>query len=182
MNKLVLFYMLVLFLFSAAGNSVFACSELLDVKVRTLGGENEVHLCEEHKNKVVLIVNTASKCGFTPQYEGLESLYEKHKGDGLVVLGFPSNDFGDQEPGSEGQIKEFCRLTYGVKFPMYAKTTVKKNNAGTLYKKLGREAGEYPSWNFHKYLINRDGRLVKSYASKVDPSDPTFVAQVKQLL
>lgn len=158
------------------------CSDLLDVTVRSLDGGETVRLCETYKDKVVLVVNTASKCGFTPQYEGLESLYETYKKDGLVVLGFPSNDFGAQEPGSEGQIKEFCRLTYGVKFPMYAKTRVRSDNADLLYQKLGYAAGEYPSWNFHKYLLNRDGQLVKSFPSKVDPASPSFIEQVKKLL
>ena len=159
-----------------------SCSDLLDVTVRSLDGGEIIRLCETYKDKVVLVVNTASKCGFTPQYEGLESLYETYKKDGLVVLGFPSNDFGAQEPGSEGQIKEFCRLTYGVKFPMYAKTRVRRDNAGPLYQKLGYAAGEYPTWNFHKYLINRDGQLVKSFASKVDPASPVFIEEVKKLL
>lgn len=145
------------------------CPATLDVQVRELAGKSEVNLCEQYLGKVVLVVNTASKCGFTPQYEGLEALYRGYRDRGLVVLGFPSNDFGGQEPGTESQVQKFCRLTYGVKFPMFAKTRVRPPDADPLYRALSKAAGEAPAWNFHKYLLDRQGNLVGSYSSRVEP-------------
>ena len=112
------------------------CPETLDFTVKALAENTDINLCQAYKGKVVLIVNTASKCGYTPQYEGLEALYENYRDQGLVVLGFPSNDFAGQEPGTEKQIQDFCRLTYGVKFPMFAKTTVREENADAAAKVL----------------------------------------------
>jgi len=155
---------------------------LLDVVVRTLNGKEMVNLYKAYQGKVVLIVNTASKCGFTPQYDGLEKLYAKYKDRGLVVLGFPSNDFANQEPGSEKEIQQFCRLTYGVKFPMFAKTQVRKQNADPLYRRLGEAAGKYPSWNFHKYLIDRDGKLVASFSSFTRPDSKKLINSIESLL
>jgi len=155
---------------------------LLDVVVRSLNGKEEVNLHARYHGKVVLIVNTASKCGFTYQYDGLEKLYASYKDKGLEVLGFPSNDFGNQEPGSEQQIQEFCRLTYGVQFPMFAKTRVRKGNADPLYERLGNIAGEYPAWNFHKYLIDRDGKLVASYSSFTKPDSKRLVTRIESML
>ncbi len=158
------------------------CSALLNTTVQTLNKNTPVNLCKEYHGKVLLIVNTASKCAFTPQYKGLESLYKKYKDQGLVVLGFPSNDFGKQEPGTEAQIKDFCKLTYDVNFPLFSKTKVTKNNADQLYKKLGTLANEYPRWNFHKYLIDRNGKLVGSYKSSVRPSDAILINKIKSSL
>ncbi|MDH5228947.1 MAG: glutathione peroxidase [Gammaproteobacteria bacterium] len=158
------------------------CSQLLNIEVRALAGQEKINLCETYADKVVLIVNTASKCGFTPQYDGLEALYEKYKHRGLVILGFPSNDFGQQEPGSEKQIADFCRLTYGVKFPMFEKTQVRKHHADELYQRLGKAAGEFPLWNFHKYLLNRRGELVKSFNSKITPQDVKLIEEIETLL
>jgi glutathione peroxidase len=168
--------------FSAPTDTRHACAPLLDATVRTLNGDEEVHMCEAYRGKVVLIVNTASKCGFTPQYEGLEALYANYEDRGLVVLGFPSNDFGNQEPGSEKQIQTFCRLTYGVRFPMFAKSRVRKKDADPLFRKLGEAAGEYPAWNFHKYLLDRNGDLVASYPSATRPSSPDLVEKIEELL
>lgn len=156
--------------------------DLLDLDVRPLGGQEMVNLKQAYRGKVVLIVNTASKCAFTGQYEGLEALYAKYRDRGLIVLGFPSNDFGGQEPGTEAQIKDFCRLTYSVKFPMFAKTQVKKGKADPLFEALGEAAGRYPRWNFHKYLIGRDGRLVDNYLSFTSPRSRTIVSAVEELL
>ena len=153
----------------------------LDLDVRLLDEEQQVNLGEAYKGKVLLIVNTASKCGFTGQYDGLEKLYERYREDGLMVLGFPSNDFAGQEPGSEKQIQDFCRLTYGVKFPMFEKSGVKKTNASTLYQRLGEAAG-YPRWNFHKYLVDSRGRLVGSYGSSVVPESGPLYEHVKSLM
>jgi glutathione peroxidase len=128
------------------------------------------------------VVNTASYCAFTPQYEGLEALYTRLRERGLVVLGFPSNDFGGQEPGTERAIKRFCRFTYGVRFPMYAKMHVRQDNADPLYRTLGEAAGEYPQWNFHKYLLDRSGKVVGSFPSQVEPHDPALLRQIESLL
>lgn len=162
---------------------VLACEgELLDQDFRRLASTEEVNLCESYHDKVVLIVNTASKCGNTPQYDGLEKLYDQYGEDGLVVLGFPSNDFLGQEPGTEAQIEEFCRLTYGVKFPMFEKTSVKIDNAHPLFVALADASGSYPKWNFHKYLVGRDGTLVSDFSPRTQPYDDDLVAAIEQAL
>lgn len=158
------------------------CPATLDFEMRKLASDEKVRLCDEYKDKVVLIVNTASKCAFTGQYEGLEKLYADYKDRGLVVLGFPSNDFGGQEPGSEEKIQQFCRLTYSVNFPMFEKTRARKETADPLYKQLGDLAGEYPRWNFHKYLIDRDGNLAGSYSSMTRPQSGRLVRAIEGLL
>jgi glutathione peroxidase len=166
-----------------ASTGVWACdSELLDQDFRKLASKDEVNLCEAYEGKVLLVVNTASKCGNTPQYDGLEKLYEEYGDEGLVVLGFPSNDFLGQEPGSEEKIAEFCRLTYGVQFPMFEKTTVKKENAHPFYKSLADASGTYPTWNFHKYLIGRDGQLISDFSPRTQPYDDKLVASIEQAL
>lgn len=159
-----------------------ACATLLNHTVRSLNDENMIHLCKVYQDKVILVVNTASKCGFTPQYEGLETLYHQYQAQGLVVLGFPSNDFANQEPGDEADIQAFCRLTYGVQFPMFEKIHVTADQAHPFFAGLAQASGEYPQWNFHKYLIGRDGQLVASFPSKVTPSDAHLVGQIEQLL
>ena len=158
------------------------CAPALDFSFRSLNGSESVRLCDRYQGDVLLIVNTASKCAFTPQYEGLEALHDNYKSRGLSVLGFPSNDFGGQEPGTEQQIQTFCRLTYGVKFPMFEKTHVAKRQADPLYRFLGEATGEYPRWNFHKYLIDRQGRLVGSFGSHVTPDDTKLVKAIEELL
>lgn len=167
----------------AISPAALACSDLLDVEFRPLAGKEKVKLCDRFDGKVLLIVNTASKCGFTPQYEGLENLHAKYAGKGFSVVGFPSNDFMGQEPGSEAEIKEFCTLTYGVEFPMFEKVTVKKGEAVPFYDALaGQSGGEYPGWNFHKYVIDRSGNVVASYGSRTKPDDPELVALIEKLL
>jgi glutathione peroxidase len=158
------------------------CPDLLDLDVRRLAGEEVVNLCEAYKGKVILVVNTASKCGFTPQYEGLESLYRKYKDRGLVVLGFPSNDFMNQEPGTEEEIARFCRLTYSVEFPMFEKVSVKKGSAAPLFERLAAAGAAYPKWNFYKYLIDRDGKLVDYYSSITSPESGKLVSAIERLL
>lgn len=158
------------------------CPETLNFSKRTLAGKKNVNLCEEYLGKVIVVVNTASKCGYTYQYEGLEALYRKYKDKGLVVVGFPSNDFGGQEPGNEKQIQDFCRLTYGVEFPMFEKTSVSKYNAGPIYKTLAKISGEYPQWNFHKYILDREGKLVASFNSKVEPQGKKMLTTIEELL
>ena len=159
-----------------------ACAAALDFHKPLLASQQQVHLCEMFSDKVVLVVNTASKCAYTPQYEGLEKLYSRYRDRGLVVAGFPSNDFAGQEPGSEKQIQTFCRLTYGVEFPMFAKTRVKGEGVDPLYAYLASATGEKPRWNFHKYLLGRDGRVVASFPSHVRPDDPRLVKAIEDLL
>jgi glutathione peroxidase len=159
-----------------------ACPPLLDHKLRALAEDRVVHLCDAYQGKVLLLVNTASKCGFTNQYDGLEKLYDQYKDRGLVVIGFPSNDFANQEPGTEQQIQEFCRLTYGVRFPMYEKVSVAERSAHPLYRMLAKETGAYPRWNFHKYLVNRDAKVVAHYPSHVTPHDAVLVSAIEREL
>lgn len=149
---------------------------------RPLAGKTPVNLQARYGGDVVLVVNTASKCGFTPQFEGLEALHAKYQGKGFAVLGFPSGDFKEQEFDDEAAIREFCTLTYGVKFPMFEKSHVIGPQASGLYRALARDAGEAPKWNFHKYLIGRDGRLIASYGSKTVPDDRQLVAAIERAL
>ena len=158
-----------------------ACSPLLQQRFNRLQDEVPQDLCQ-YAGKVTLIVNTASYCGFTTQYEGLEALYAKYQSKGLVVLGFPSNDFGKQEPGSSKEIADFCYNTYGVKFPMFSKTSVTGTTANPLHAALIKATGKAPEWNFHKYLIDRNGRVLKSYASQVTPDDKALVADIEKAL
>lgn len=174
---------LLLALLAATGPVAAACPvKLLDHTVLRLQDEKPQSLCQ-HAGKVVLIVNTASFCGFTPQYRALEALHQRHAGRGFVVLGFPSNDFGAQEPGTNRQIAEFCESTFGVRFPMFAKTRVAAG-AGQhpLFAELSRRGGGPPQWNFHKYLIDRRGETVIGHASRVSPDDPAFVRDLEKLL
>ncbi len=157
-----------------------ACPALLDRSMDTIL-EKPQSLCE-YAGKVVLVVNTASQCGYTPQYEGLEALYRKYKARGLVVLGFPSNDFGGQEPGSNKEIASFCVNQYAVEFPMFAKTAVRGTQANPLYADLARAAGAEPRWNFHKYLVDRSGKQVASFDTKVAPNDAKLVGAIERLL
>jgi glutathione peroxidase len=157
-------------------------SDLLNHETRRLGGSETVNLKELYLGKVVLVVNTASKCAFTGQYEGLEALYATYRDRGFVVLGFPSNDFGAQEPGSEEQIQDFCRLTYGVKFPMFAKTRVRRGAADPFFTGLAEAAGRYPKWNFHKYLLDREGRIVDNFLSFTSPQSKTIISAIEKLL
>ena len=150
------------------------CPAALSFSFRKLSNAKRISLCEAYKGKVVLIVNTASRCGFTPQFVALEKLYQDYKSKGFVVLGFPSNDFGSQELSSEKQIASFCQLTYGVKFPMFEKTHASQALASPFYKTLGELSGEYPQWNFHKYLLNRQGEMVASLPSHVTPDSKTL--------
>jgi len=138
----------------------------------------------DFKGKAVLVVNTASKCGLTPQYAGLQSLYDKYKAKGLVVLGVPSNDFGGQEPGGEAEIKTFCSTSYKVSFPMTAKNKVIGGDAHPLYKWAVAEAGEAaaPKWNFHKYLVGKDGALAGTFGSRVAPDASELVSAIEDAL
>ena len=134
-----------------------------------------------YKGKVVLVVNTASECGFTPQYAGLETLYEEYKDKGLVVLGFPSNDFGGQEPDSEEKIKTFCSTKYKVTFPMFEKVKTKGAGQAPVYSFLTAKHGE-PKWNFHKYLVGKDGKVIAAFPSKVAPESPELKTAIDAAL
>lgn len=158
-----------------------ACPPILKHSFKRLQDEAPQNLCQ-YAGRVTLVVNTASYCGFTKQYEGLEALYAKYQARGLTVLGFPSNDFGNQEPGDSKQIADFCFNTYGVKFPMFSKSAVTGSQANPLYAELTRLTGSAPRWNFHKYLIDRQGKAVAAYPSKVTPEDPKLVADIERLL
>ncbi len=161
---------------------VLADTALLDQDFRRLASDETINLADTYKGNVLLVVNTASKCGNTPQYDGLEKLYQTYGEDGLVVLGFPSNDFLGQEPGTEEEIQEFCRLTYKVKFPMFEKVTVKEGKAHPFYAQLAAQAGTYPTWNFHKYLIGRDGALIGEFSPRTQPDDADLVAAIETAL
>ena len=164
-----------------AGAGVAACPPLLDAALPTLSDDRPESICQ-YQGKVLLVVNTASQCGYTPQYEGLETLYKRYKDRGLVVLGFPSNDFGGQEPGSDKEIAKFCEANYGVSFPMFTKTSVAKGTPNPFYARLAGASGARPAWNFHKYLVDRSGAEVLSFDTKVEPDDPKFVATIERLL
>lgn len=147
---------------------------IYDFKVKTINGEETT--LEEYKNKVLLIVNVASKCGYTSQYDGLESLYRKYKDEGLVVLGFPCNQFGSQEPGSEKEIQNFCRVNFGVTFPMFSKIKVNGEETHPLYRYLKSEqtgilGTEAIKWNFTKFLIDKEGRVMERFGSSTKPNE-----------
>lgn len=157
------------------------CPQVLRHTYASLQSGESQDLCR-YAGNVVLVVNTASYCGYTDQYAPLEALYRKYKDRGLVVLGFPSNDFGGQEPGSNKQIASFCRLTYGVEFPMFEKSNVVGDGRNALYTELHRRTGQQPRWNFHKYLIDRDGNQVLSFGSAVSPDDRHLMQELTRML
>jgi len=158
-----------------------ACPALLQHTFPRLQNGAPQNLCQ-YQGKVLLVVNTASYCGFATQYEGLETLFARYAPRGLVVLGFPSNDFGQQEPGNSKQIADVCFNTYGVKFPMFDKSVVSGKAANPMYKALRQATGTAPQWNFHKYLIGRNGQVLANYASSTEPLAPALVADVQRAL
>ena len=167
-------------LFGAASALASECPPLLDAALPTLSDDRPAPLCR-YKGKVLLVVNTASQCGYTPQYAGLEKLYRRYKDRGLVVLGFPSNDFGGQEPGSGKEIAAFCQVNYGVSFPIFAKSSVKAA-PNPFYEKLAQASGSRPRWNFHKYLVDRRGASAVAFDTAVEPSDAKLVGEIERLL
>jgi glutathione peroxidase len=165
----------------STATAIDGCPALLNYSFNRLQTGQPESLCQ-YRGKVVLVVNTASYCGYTHQYEGLEALYRKYKSRGLVVVGFPSNDFGGQEPGSNKEIAEFCRLTYGVEFPMFEKSSVTSIKTNPLYAELLARTGQSPKWNFHKYLIGRDGKQVTSFETRIEPDNRDLVRNVERML
>ena len=163
------------------GAATASCPALLQHTFTRLQDDAPQDLCQ-YRGKVLLVVNTASYCGYTRQYEGLEALYAKYRQRGLVILGFPSNNFGQQEPGSARQIAELCFNTYGVQFPMFNKTVVAGPQRNALYTQLYQATKSAPQWNFHKYLVGRDGRTVTSFASAVEPDSRTLAAAIETAL
>lgn len=166
---------------NVAGSVQTHCPGLLRDTYPRLQDDAPQSLCQ-YAGQVILVVNTASYCGFTRQYDGLERLYERYRDQGFVVLGFPSNDFGQQEPDSNRKIADFCRNTYSIKFPMFAKSSVRGTDANPLFKKLARLTGDTPGWNFHKYLISRDGRQVMSFGSQIAPESKTMTEAIEKML
>jgi glutathione peroxidase len=157
------------------------CPALWQKNLPRLQDDSPQNLCQ-YSGKVALVVNTASYCGFTSQYQGLEKVYARFQQRGLVVMGFPSNDFGQQEPGNSKQIADLCFNTYGVKFPMFAKSAVTGVQVNPLFKELAAQAGQSPRWNFHKYLVDRRGKVVGSFPSDMSPEDPKLIAQIEKVL
>ena len=175
MKKIFIFLSLLL------GNCVFAdCPKVLDHEVRLLDSSESVNLCQ-YEDKVVLAVNVASRCGFTYQYESLQALYEKYAKDDFVILGFPSRDFMFQEYSDESKVKEFCSTEYGVTFPMFATSSVKGGKANSFFKALTEESGVKPGWNFHKYLVSKNG-TVASFDTKVEPDSEILAKEISKLL
>lgn len=165
----------------AAKGAASACPAILQHEFPRLQDDAPQNLCQ-YAGKVLLVVNTASYCGFTGQYEGLEALYAKYQDKGLVVLGFPSNQFGKQEPGTSKEIADFCFNTYGVKFPMFAKSDVRGDSRNALYADLFKAIKAEPKWNFNKYLLDRKGKVVSYYPSDVEPDNAKLVAAIDKAL
>ena len=157
------------------------CQPILSHRIRPLMGPDEKPLCDGHAGNVLLVVNTASKCGFTPQFEALETLHQRYKARGFEVLGFPSDDFR-QEFDSEEAVAQFCELNYGVSFPMFQKIHVTAGDAHPLYRDLAAASGTYPRWNFNKYLIDRQGRVIAHYNSSELPLGQTITQAIEALL
>ena len=171
--------LLLVTLLSSTAAFAQACPPLLDRTITTLQGE-KINLCQ-YAGKPILVVNTASKCGYPPQFEKLEEMYGKYKQDGLLVLGFPSNDF-QQEFANNGEIAKFCKLTYKVKFPMSESSSVSGANANLFFKELTKITGNAPDWNFHKYLIETDGKTVHSFATRIEPDSDEILNKILRML
>ncbi len=170
-----------IFLSLIVGNYVLAdCPKVLDHDVRLLDSSKTVNLCQ-YEDKVILAVNVASRCGFTYQYESLQALYEKYAEEDFVILGFPSRDFMFQEYSDESKVKEFCSTEYGVTFPMFATSSVKGRKANSFFKALTEQSGVRPGWNFHKYLVSKNGKVI-SFDTKVEPDSEILAKEISKLL
>lgn len=172
---------LVALLFVSQSVMANECPDVLKFMKRKLNSQETVNFCEAYKDKAILFVNTASKCGFTPQFDGLEKLYNDYKDKNFVVLGFPSGDF-NQEFDDEGKTAEVCELTYGVKFPMFETIAVRGDDADPLYRLLANKADAAPKWNFYKYLVDRKGNLVDSYSSFTKPQDEDLIKDIERAI
>lgn len=173
--------LLVLLSFIGTQANATSCPDLLKFMKRKLNSSDTVNMCNEYKGKSILFVNTASYCGFTKQFAGLEKLYSKYKNDDFVVLGFPSHDF-NQEDKDESKTAELCKLTYGVKFPMFEAISVRGDDADPLYRMLAKKSGTTPKWNFYKYLMDKEGNIVNSYSSMTKPSDKDLINDIEKTL
>ena len=184
MKKAVMFFVII-FMVIVMNSEETKMQSIYDFTMKDITG-NDVKL-DEYKNKVILIVNTASKCGFTYQYEGLEKLYETYKDSGFVILGFPANNFLKQEPGTNEEIAEFCQMNYGVTFPMFEKISVKGKNIHPLYNYLtskdeGHDFGGKVSWNFNKFLISKDGHIINRFGTKIKPESDKIIKAIEAAL
>lgn len=175
MNKFLFFSLCFFISFKA-----LSCSDLLDSDMRILDSSESENLCK-YEGKTILVVNVASRCGYTYQYSGLQNLYEKYKDNNFVVLGFPSRDFF-QEYSDESAVAEFCSTEYGVDFPMFATVKVRGKKAHPFYKKLKAESGVEPTWNFNKYLISKEGKVVSTFKSGVKPDSEELITAIENIL
>lgn len=166
--------------FSLFASAMFAASTVHEFSLNTIDGQPAP--LSRYKGKVMLLVNVASQCGYTPQYAGLQSLYEKYKGKGLVIVGVPANNFGGQEPGTNEEIKTFCTRKYNVTFPMMSKVSVKGSDMVPLYSYLTSETGGDVKWNFTKFLVDKEGKIVKRFESKVTPDSSEMTSAIEQAL
>ncbi|MBV1839448.1 glutathione peroxidase [Photobacterium ganghwense] len=157
------------------------CSKLLSHQFKKLNSSDEIDLCAQFRGKVLLVVNTASQCGYTPQFEQLEALHQRYRQQGLSIIGFPSNDFR-QDRGSEADSAKVCYLDYGVTFTMLERSHVTGEQANPVFRQLANDAGVAPSWNFFKYIVDRNGKAVAVFSSRTTPDDPLIVATIEKLL
>ena len=174
-------WVLVAWLIGLPAIAAEACSELLNFTTNKLRSKETVNFCESYRGKVILAVNTASQCGFTPQFKGLEALYQKYRDRGFVVLGFPSDDFF-QEYDDAAKTAQVCYLNYGVTFPMFAPSAVTGDNANAFFQRLAAGTDQAPRWNFYKYLIDAEGRVRAAFSSRVTPESPELTHQIEALL